>query len=378
MPYRIDLFALFILLGIVQAVFLSFFFLSKPHRHKTVNLYQGFLLLGIASILLEIFTMYTGYIVHAFWLVDSSESVGLLLGPLFYLSVLSMVDKKFKRVYYWHFLPFAFYTVQLFFFLALPEDAKYNAWVHSYHPLIPERNFDYPYNADPFGFRNHITEITLISIFTYGILCLYETRKAFKASKERFFNTQSSLLKNLRRVSLVVLSVFLMVLLVKLTHLDDTGDHIFAAYIAFTVYITSFSVIRNSSFFHQESLNEGKKYKSSGLKDEDMDLLLEKMKAYLEKEKPYLSNQFSLPSLASSLGTTVHLLSQSINDGLKKSFFEMVAEYRVEEAKALLKSPGHRHLKIEEIAEMVGYSSKSSFNTAFKKTTGRTPSEFKS
>jgi AraC-like DNA-binding protein len=53
----------------------------------------------------------------------------------------------------------------------------------------------------------------------------------------------------------------------------------------------------------------------------------------------------------------------------------MTAEYRVEEAKKLLKEK--QNIKVEEIAEQVGYNSKSSFNTAFKKITGLTPSEFR-
>ena len=83
-----------------------------------------------------------------------------------------------------------------------------------------------------------------------------------------------------------------------------------------------------------------------------------------------------MPDLAQQLGTTIHILSQSINEGLGKSFFEMVAEYRVDEAKKLLID--HPNIKVEEIAEQVGYNSKSSFNTAFKKFTGSTPSEYRS
>ena len=74
--------------------------------------------------------------------------------------------------------------------------------------------------------------------------------------------------------------------------------------------------------------------------------------------------------------TSTHQLSQVINEGLGKSFFEMTAEYRVDEAKLLLKD--QPNIKVEEIAEQVGYNSKSSFNTLFKKLTGKTPSEWRS
>jgi AraC-like DNA-binding protein len=53
----------------------------------------------------------------------------------------------------------------------------------------------------------------------------------------------------------------------------------------------------------------------------------------------------------------------------------MRAEYRVEEAKRLLREK--INIKVEEIAEEVGYNSKSSFNAAFKKITGKTPSEWR-
>jgi YesN/AraC family two-component response regulator len=95
----------------------------------------------------------------------------------------------------------------------------------------------------------------------------------------------------------------------------------------------------------------------------------------METEKPFLQSDFSLPQLADRLKLSVHIVSQVINDGLGKSFFEMTAEYRVATAKQLLKD--QPNIKIEEIAEQVGYNSKSSFNTAFKKITGKTPSEFR-
>ena len=59
------------------------------------------------------------------------------------------------------------------------------------------------------------------------------------------------------------------------------------------------------------------------------------------------------------------------------SFFEVLASYRVEKAKKILAADVRSKLTVEEISEMVGYNSKTAFNNAFKKLTGKTPSEFR-
>ncbi len=71
------------------------------------------------------------------------------------------------------------------------------------------------------------------------------------------------------------------------------------------------------------------------------------------------------------------LLSQAINEGLGKNFFEFINRYRIEEAKRLLTDPADKKITVLEVLYQVGFNSKSSFNTVFKKQTGLTPSEFK-
>lgn len=184
------------------------------------------------------------------------------------------------------------------------------------------------------------------------------------------------MLCTLRGGLIQIVAIFFLIILVKIFNKNDTGDHLFAAYLTIPIYLTSFQVIRQSGFFRRANLTEQTKYKSSTLTGEQQNIILEKLKHILGTEKPFLQSDFSLPQLAERLKLSVHTLSQVINDGLGKSFFEMMAEYRVEEAKHLLKD--QPNIKIEEIAEQVGYNSKSSFNTAFKKITCKTPSEFRS
>jgi AraC-type DNA-binding domain-containing proteins len=376
MNYRIDLFALFIFLGMVQGIFLLFFFLSSENRKRQVNRFHALLLISIIACILEIFLGYTGYIINALHLVDFSEVFGLLIGPSFYLLVVSLIRGPIEKKYYFHLLFPVVYLLMQIPFLILPEDAKYNAYVGAFRPDLPYRNFDMPYEENVFYFTEHHTELVLLSLLLYSILGLLEVIKIFREKQESFWKPQHPVLVTLRMGTIQIVTAFIIILVVKLFNEEDLGDHILAAYIAITIYFTSFSVIRQSGFFKQASLSEVSKYKSSSLTSGDQQELVIKLTERMKIEKPFLQPGFSLPDLARQLNVSVHTLSQVINDGLGKSFFEMTAEYRIEEAKSLLKS--QPNIKVEEIAEQVGYNSKSSFNTAFKKLTGKTPGEFRS
>jgi len=374
MMYRINLFAVFIFLGIVQATFLSFFFFSQKNRKVQSNLFQGMCLISMALCVLEIFLMYTGYIMNCLYLVDFSEPFSFVIGPAFYLMIVSQAEgKPVSKKHYWHFAFPVLYLLLLIPFLISSEDFKYNSYISSYHPDLPFRD---PSGIDPRWFivTDYHTELTLVSLFLYGVLSFKAVVGAFKSKQESFLHPVNPVLKRFRSGLIQIISILVLIVLVKIFNRDDTGDHLFAAYISITFYFTSFSVIQQSGFFKQSVLTE-QKYKSSAVTAEFQQSLLEKLNRVMVEQKPFLRTDFSLPDLAQQLNVSVHVLSQVINDGLRKSFFEMTAGYRIEEAKRLLIALPN--IKVEEIAEQVGYHSKSSFNTAFKKLTGKTPSEFR-
>src|SRR5688500_18874522 len=90
MPYRLDLFAVFIFLGIVQGTFLCIFFFSKENRQIQTNFFRGLVLLSMTFCIIEIFLMYTGYIIDVLHLIDFSEPFALAIGPFFYFMVVSL------------------------------------------------------------------------------------------------------------------------------------------------------------------------------------------------------------------------------------------------------------------------------------------------
>ena len=92
--------------------------------------------------------------------------------------------------------------------------------------------------------------------------------------------------------------------------------------------------------------------------------------------KPYQKNDLTLNQLADLLGIHPNHLSQVINEFSHKNFFDFINHYRIEAAKEMLSEPDQDNTIIE-IAYAVGFNTKSTFNAAFKKNTGTTPSVFK-
>lgn len=105
--------------------------------------------------------------------------------------------------------------------------------------------------------------------------------------------------------------------------------------------------------------------------------LIARLKSYMEQNEPYLDSSLSMHDLAKQLDVPVRELSVSINHTLNKHFFDFVNEYRIEKAKEIIRNSTDEKQTILEVLYEVGFNSKSSFNTAFKKHTGLTPTEFK-
>ncbi len=107
--------------------------------------------------------------------------------------------------------------------------------------------------------------------------------------------------------------------------------------------------------------------------DEKNKKLIELLIFKLENEKIYLERNLSLNSVSERLNTNRTYLSLAIKEILDTNFPNLVNKYRIEKARKML-CETKQILSIEGIALSVGFKSKSTFNSAFKKYTGVTPS----
>jgi AraC-like DNA-binding protein len=126
-----------------------------------------------------------------------------------------------------------------------------------------------------------------------------------------------------------------------------------------------------------ESNNSQSKNTKTGLSEEKMDDLMHRITIQMEQEKLYQETELTLRQLAAKLEVPVYQVSQALNDGMKRNFYDLVNGYRVEEAKRLLLDPKNRNYTILSVGFEAGFNSKTTFNTVFKKFTGLTPTHFR-
>jgi len=110
--------------------------------------------------------------------------------------------------------------------------------------------------------------------------------------------------------------------------------------------------------------------------DPEVDLggrsVIRRAREYLEEF--YSDQETSLESLSDHLGLTAAYLSKLFKAETGRNYSEELAALRIEKAKALLV---HTNLRTSEIGRRVGYSNPQYFATAFRKATGKSPSDFR-
>lgn len=117
-------------------------------------------------------------------------------------------------------------------------------------------------------------------------------------------------------------------------------------------------------------------YERSGLSEDQAIAYHEQLVALMQREKPYLNGELSAKDLAAMAGISTNHLSEVLSKIQPQNFFDFVNSYRVREVKARIRNPQFAHYTLLAIALDSGFNSKTSFNTVFKKFTGKTPSEY--
>lgn len=379
---QVGIFDVIIFLGVFQGFLLSVFFIRNVQSNRKPNLYQGLLLLALSLAIFEEWLNNTGFIVKVLYLTNFTESFNFVFGPLFFFYIYSSLNPDAKKRTWIHFIPFIFWTFYMVFQFIQPDEMKYNSYIQTKHPDWGYISFNTSISDDPLDIRRFVNQLMILQLLIYISASVYILVKKFRSLNQPIFKTDNELLRILRNTTIHFIILILLVVITKIIFgmRSDVGGYIVASYVSFMIYTTTWQIMNRSDFFN----NPGSffsfpvlKYQKSSLSEEKKEEILRKITGEMEKNSYFTNNLASLSGLARQINESSHHVSQVINEKMNRSFFDLLSFYRVEHAKKLIKEDKIAKITIEELAELVGYNSKSAFNSAFKKYTSKTPSEFR-
>jgi AraC-like DNA-binding protein len=116
--------------------------------------------------------------------------------------------------------------------------------------------------------------------------------------------------------------------------------------------------------------------RDAGVPDPRSSEVMEKLARLMEQQALYREPALTIGQLAKRSGYPEYLVSEVINRQLGGNFWEYINRLRIDAVRIALADPGDAR-SILEIAYAAGFTSKSTFNAAFKRQTGETPTAYR-
>lgn len=271
----------------------------------------------------------------------------LLIGPFlrWYVVGMTRVNFKLPRLYFLELLPFAFIFFASFF--------------------APKNGFDTNDKQVIIVFGSALIFIYLH--FAFYIFLAYRVLK--NKQKEMITETLTKSHKAIFTwLNLVLIGFAVIWVSYFFNIIEDAVPYIIGPIIySFVVYYLSFK-----AFQFKITDIDGNVFRPNNDK-----VLFDRISNLIISDKLYLETTLSLASLSKLVEKSTQKTSEVINQYARQNFNDFINFYRIQEAKSLLKNEKNKDFTIASIAFDAGFSSLSSFNSAFKKFEGMTPSSYR-
>ncbi len=375
----LDIVSILLFLGMGQCIFLMIAILINRKSAKVANYLLVAILFAFLWYQFEFYLLRHTLESQIPFLFSTRYGSWLVVGPLIllYNRAILIKDFKLRANTIFHFFPFIIFTIIL---PLLFNDIVTTRATH-YGMLTV---FD-SWNQEEITVRHYLYAIVFVLQFLhaaiYTLLAYRESRQLSAAAKENRSSLPTHKIRSLQYLYLFTVVIILfcsafVVYLFSTTIWRNTYDYLYMLPTLIFVYGLAYRAIKypNSIIILQEE-TQVPKYAKSSLSEETVRKITNELNAKLQEDKIYRKSDLRLQDLANELATSGHHLSQVINESLGQNFFDLINSYRVMEAKELIAKGEYESLL--EVAYEVGFNSKNSFNNAFKRSEGITPSQFK-
>lgn len=375
------------LLGAAQGVIVAMALATKRPR-RTPNLLLAGALVCFSLHLASVAYYSAGWVVLWPHWFGVTNSVPLLFGPLVYLYAATASDRlrRLGRTDLLHAFPFTAAMVAGIPIYRLSAEAKIALYVAIQRGEVP-------------WVALVTDQLKLVSGIGYAVATLLLLRRHRRVIAENYSSLERVNLAWLQWLALAGAAIWL--LAVGLTLVEWIGprsplqgDRLIGLSMTVMIYGIGYMGMRQPEIFRFATAEHAipapvpatevaarllptPRYERSGLAPREADELKERLVALMEREHPYRQPELTLGELAERLETTPHRLSEVLNGQLTVSFYDFINGYRVREVQQRLVGPDGARYTYLALALEAGFASKSTFNAAFKKLTGLTPSEYR-
>jgi AraC-like DNA-binding protein len=295
-----------------------------------------------------------------------------LFGPLLYFYSQSVIDNAFrwKKKYWLHFIP---YFIQVLVNLPmLLMDQR--LWINFINTFLSGNL--------PIGIVEKVMfAIQDLQLFVY----LYLTVRWIRNAKRNYGNAQYIISLSSRMHWLTQLTYcftfFLFSVLAFYISIAVSGyynpitNYLYTLITSCIIYFIAYTLVLNPELISPDFTKKYQAYMQ--FIGEDGDRYLQKIKSLMQEAKIFTNPDLKISLLADQIGLPQHQVSKLINEKFGKTFNDFVNEHRVAEFIKRINNGAHETHTLYGIAQDVGFNSKSSFNAAFKKITGKTPTNYK-
>lgn len=377
-----------LLMTAYQCILFAILLLTVKREKHISNVFLALFLLQQAAIPLDILISFGAEFRHVAlsWSPNLFYVFGFgywLEGPFLLLYTRSLVYKNYKpsKRDYLYLIPFFAYLIyQILFYYSLNFSEKIHLQEHYNLFLAPK-------------YMNYVTLFREVFRVALGFLCLVEIKRYNEHIKTNFSNIDKIDLSWLKLLVLGFLTIrtwsvlVVVLILLSVTFGIQTNFGVMGLlgnYVTFIfVSVLIFFSLRHSNAFEGLTLKRDSdeikddEIKDDANKDKIKDDQVSKVTDYMKNEKPFLMPALTLDKLAALINIQPRVLSMIINRQFNCNFFEFINCYRVEEAKCMLADSALCEKNMLDIMYDVGFNSKATFNTLFKKKVGMTPSEYR-
>jgi len=371
MNFEINPFALIILLGSLQGIFLASILVFNKRFKKKSNIFLSIFILAFSLSNLHYVSHLLGFTENRAWFVYLSFPWTLLIPIVFYFFVKYLIrpDYQMSSKEKWLFLPFA---LQLIFYTTLfVLEISGSKLIESY--LGPIR----------FILGNAETVLSLLLNLIFIPLILKMILDYEKTLKENYSEISKSSIQWIRKLIFVLIGIWILWALPAIYQIF-TGiqtpklDYLLWIAMSVCIYWIGYEVyFRNDIFQAKQNFPSKQKKNTPKPASDKIDDYYHRMLSLLEKEKLFTDPEFDLSMLAAKCELSPNYLSQIINSKSGQNFYNLINDYRIKQVKTLLRDPEYAHYSILSIGLEAGFKSKASFFKVFKSKTGMTPSQFK-